>query len=311
MRLPDPAGVTSKAELRLFAIRLLSRWITDLDRDQVVPHLPQRRGLMRLLPDMPFHLWPELFLQISGSTTFQFPEETCRVGPGEICLVSRGLPHREKVRPWRGPFFNLVIAYHPDHIHYHLARQNVVGHPFIAIANEAPTINSVHLADLLKNAADWFYEGGAPRRLAVKGSLLANLSLVLASIQEDSVEPHEPMKVMQVRQLIVQNLSRRELSVDWIGRSLQSSPEYLSRLFRGTMGEPLVAYITGRRMIRARDLLESSTLNISEISRACGYEDPSYFTRIFRKETGFAPRQYRDHALKQSEEAVPKRANPF
>jgi len=311
MPFPDPASVTSKAELRRFATRLLGQWIAKLDRDKVVLHLPRRRGLMRLLPDMHFHLWPELFLQVSGSTIFQFPEESCRVGPGEICLVSRGLPHREKALPKRGPFFNLVISYSPGHIHFHIARQNAAGHPFIAIANAVPTIKSVHLADLLNDAADWFHEGDAARRFAVKGSLLANLSIVLASIKEESVDAHEPLKVMQARQLIEQSLSRSELSVSWIGQSLQSSPEYLSQLFRGTMGKSLIGYITERKVNRARDLLESSTLNISEISRACGYDDPSYFTRIFRKETGFPPRQYRDHVVKHSEDAVLKVAARF
>jgi AraC-like DNA-binding protein/mannose-6-phosphate isomerase-like protein (cupin superfamily) len=304
----DPSGVTSKSELRHIAIRLLTKWTTDLNRDKVRHHFPRRRGLMRSISNMPFHLHPELFLQISGSTTFQFPEETCHVGPGEICLVSRGLPHRERVRPWRGPFFNIVIAYSSDHLRFHLGRQDAAGNPSIVVSSELRTIDRVHLADLLKNAADWFHEGDTAHRFAVKGSLLANLSIVLAAIEQEPADAHEPLKVMQARQLILQHLSHPQLSVNWIGRSLQGSPDYLSRLFRETMGKTLAAYITERRLIRARDLLASSSLNISQISQACGYDDPSYFTRVFRRETGLAPRHYRDHSLKHSEGSVSKKA---
>jgi AraC-like DNA-binding protein len=304
MRLIHPSSVTSKPELRHFAIQLLSRWTADLNRDKIRLHLPRRLGLMRLIPDMPFHLRPELFLQVSGYTTFQFPEETCHVGPGEVCLVSRGLPHREKVRPWRGAFFNVVLTFYPDRFSLHLARQHQEGHAHIVVSIEVETIESVHLSDLLRNAADWFHQGDIAQRFAVKGSLLANLAIVLAAIKEEPADAHEPLKVMQVRQLIMQNLEKPELSVNWIGRSLQSSPDYLSRLFRETMGKTLVAYITERRMIRARELLASSALNISEISRASGYDDPSYFTRVFSKENGLAPRQYRDRALKRSEETA-------
>lgn len=302
MRLSHQSSVASKSDLRHFAIQLLSRWISDLNRDKIRLHFPRRIGLMRLIPDMPFHLRPELFLQVSGYTTFLFPEETCQVGPGEICLVSRGLPHGEKVRPWRGPFSNVVLTYYPDRFSLHLARQHREGHAHIAVSIEIETIEGVHLADLLKNAADWFHRGDPTQRLAVKGSLLANLAIVLTAIKEEPDDAHEPLKVMQVRQLIVQNLAKPELSVSWLGRSLQSSPDYLSRLFRETMGKTVVAYITERRMIRARELLASSALNISEISRASGYDDPSYFTRVFRKENGLAPRQYRDRALKRSGE---------
>ena len=288
-----PSQVTSKASLRLFSIQLLSRWVTLLDRNRIRLHLPQPRGLMRLIPGMPFHLRPELFLQISGGTTFEFPEETCKVGPEEICLVSRGLPHRETIRLRKQPFYNLVFAYTPDHVHYHLAHENEEGIPAIVISQELSGLDGQHLSDQLKNLGEWQHEGDAAHRLAVKGSLLANLATVLAAIKQPPSDVHEPFKVMQARQLIMQYLSDARLSPDWIGRSLRSSPDYLSRLFRRATGRPLVAYITEKRMARARELLASTPLNISEISRAAGYDDPSYFTRVFRRETGIAPRSYR------------------
>lgn len=289
----DPAQVTTKASLRLFAIQLLSQWVTLLDRNRIKLHLPQPRGLMRLIPGMPFHLRPELFLQISGGTAFEFPEEKCRVGPGEMCLVSRGLPHREKIRLRKMPFYNLVMAYSPDLVHYHLAHENEEGIPAILASQELPGLDGQHLSDQLKNLAEWHHEGDAVRRLAVKGSLLANLATVLAAIKQPPSDGHEPFKVMQARQLIMQYLSDPRLSAEWIGQSLRSSPDYLSRLFRGATGKPLVAYITEKRVARAKDLLASTPLNISEISRAAGYDDPSYFTRVFRRETGIAPRNYR------------------
>ena len=300
IRQPAPSRVNSKSDLRDFAIRLLTKWSAALNRDRIRVHLPRRIGLMRLIPNMPFHLRPELFLQISGATTFHFPEETRRVGPGEICLVSHGLPHREKVRPWRGPFYNIVISYLPDRFNLHLAGQATEGQPTVVVGIESAPLDGVQLVDLLKNLADWHHEGDAAHRLAVKGLLLANLSIILATLKQGPTDIHEPVKVMQARQLILQQLARPELSVDWVGRSLQSSPDYISGLFRESMGMPLLTYITERRMNRARALLTSSTLNISEISRASGYVDPSYFTRVFRRETGLAPRQYRDLALKHS-----------
>ena len=294
MRFSHLAKVTTKPALRQLGISILMKWIPRLDRDEIRIHFPRRRGLMQVLPETHFHLWPEIFLQISGRTTFEFPEETCHVGPGEICLVSRGLPHRESIRSWKGPFFNIVIAYTPEYFHFHLARERPSGGPEIVVSVDLPGVDSLHLADLLKNVSDWHHEGEAAYRYAIKGSLMANLSIILAALKEEPAATHEPLKVIQVRQWIMQHLSQPDLTVNSIGRSLQCSPDYLSRLFRESAGKPLVAYITERRILRAKELLVSSTLNISEISRACGYEDPSYFTRVFRKETGIAPRHYRD-----------------
>jgi AraC-like DNA-binding protein/mannose-6-phosphate isomerase-like protein (cupin superfamily) len=294
----NPANVRTKEDLRKFLIRRLTKWTADLNRDRVRLHLPRRLGLMRFIPGMPFHFHAEIFLQISGTTKFQFPEEECRLGQGEICLVSRGLPHREKVRPWKGPFFNIVVAYSNESVRCHLARE-LNGGPQIVASIELETSHSPHLADLLKNVADWSQQPDAPHRFAIKGSLLANLAILIAALKEEPAVTHEPLKVTQVRQMIIQYLPDPRLSVSWIGQSLQSSPDYLSALFRKSMNKSIAAYITERRMNAARNLLVSSTLNISEISQASGYDDPSYFTRVFRKETGLTPRLYRDRALKQ------------
>ena len=294
----NPAAVRTKEDLRELLIPLLTKGIAQLNRDRVRLHLPRRLGLMRFIPGMPFHFHGELFLQLSGTTHFQFPEENCRLGPGEVCLVSRTLPHRERVRPWKGPFFNIVIAYLHDHVRLHLAKE-INGDPHIVASIELETSHSAHLADLLKHIADWSQQADVPHRLAIKGSLLANLSILVAILKEEAPGVSEPLKVTHVRQLIVQYLSDPRLSVSWIGHSLQSNPDYLSALFRKAMKKSIAAYITERRMSVARDLLVSSRLNISEISQASGYEDPSYFTRVFRKETGLAPRRFRADALKQ------------
>ena len=43
----------------------------------------------------------------------------------------------------------------------------------------------------------------------------------------------------------------------------------------------------------AKNLLENTSFNISEISRAIGYENPLYFSRIFKKQSGLSPSEYR------------------
>lgn len=52
-------------------------------------------------------------------------------------------------------------------------------------------------------------------------------------------------------------------------------------------------YITSTRIARAQGLLESTDYNISEIASIVGYENPLYFSRIFKKLVGVSPRKYR------------------
>lgn len=52
-------------------------------------------------------------------------------------------------------------------------------------------------------------------------------------------------------------------------------------------------YLKELRIEKAKELLEGEGMNISTIGTLAGYEDPLYFSRVFRKITGNAPRSYR------------------
>ena len=52
-------------------------------------------------------------------------------------------------------------------------------------------------------------------------------------------------------------------------------------------------YILSLRMANAQSLLESTRCNITEVAAAVGYDDPLYFSRLFRRHTGFSPTEYR------------------
>ena len=50
-------------------------------------------------------------------------------------------------------------------------------------------------------------------------------------------------------------------------------------------------------MVNAQSLLERTTYNIKEISEIVGYENPLYFSRVFKKEIGKSPAQYRKEMI--------------
>lgn len=84
-------------------------------------------------------------------------------------------------------------------------------------------------------------------------------------------------------------LTREQLSsLVWLNE------DYLSRLFKKYTGLSLMDYVTWERMERAKQMLRSSALSISEIALEVGYSNTAYFTKMFKKCTnGITPRQYR------------------
>lgn len=83
---------------------------------------------------------------------------------------------------------------------------------------------------------------------------------------------------------IAQYAENQHISVCWFIRS-----------FRLSMGISPMQYITSVRLNRARTLLESTDYTIQEIGAMVGYDNPLYFSRVFRRQMGEPPSHYRRH----------------
>ena len=85
-----------------------------------------------------------------------------------------------------------------------------------------------------------------------------------------------------------------EISLDDVSREVNVSPYYFSKLFKEEVGENFIDYLTDLRISRAKLMLKDETLTIREAGARAGYADQNYFSRIFKKQTGMTPRQYRE-----------------
>lgn len=91
---------------------------------------------------------------------------------------------------------------------------------------------------------------------------------------------------------------REEKSVRELAQELNMSEAWFRRCFETAAGMPPLKYLTRLRMQKARELLENSFCTVSEVSYLAGYDDPLYFSRIFKKWVGISPREYRHHISK-------------
>ncbi len=83
-----------------------------------------------------------------------------------------------------------------------------------------------------------------------------------------------------------------ELSLTYFANMFNLSRAYLSDLFHRETGTTLTDFIHQVRLRRAITLLNTSTLPITAIATACGYNDINYFIRRFKKAYGLSPKQY-------------------
>lgn len=84
-----------------------------------------------------------------------------------------------------------------------------------------------------------------------------------------------------------------DLSLKRFANELFLNTSYLSSLFKKETGMTLTDYVNQNRIGYAKRLLKSTTLSIQAVATAVGISDIHYFTRLFRRETGLSPREYR------------------
>ena len=99
-------------------------------------------------------------------------------------------------------------------------------------------------------------------------------------------------EILEVTDYIGANYGK-ELSVERLASIVFLTPDYLSRLFKKSMGKSISQYIRQFRMEKARELLTGTNRKVIDIGEAVGYPNYSYFCQSFREYFGTSPERYR------------------
>jgi transcriptional regulator GlxA family with amidase domain len=75
-------------------------------------------------------------------------------------------------------------------------------------------------------------------------------------------------------------------------RGIPMAPDHLRRLFRETTGRTPLYYLSELRVAEAKRLLKDSGLGVKQVAERVGIPDPYYFSRVFKKVTGWRPSAY-------------------
>lgn len=97
-----------------------------------------------------------------------------------------------------------------------------------------------------------------------------------------------------VMDIIKQDYGNSTLSVALLAEKIGISAAYLSTLFKMEMGENLAKYISRYRIEKAKELLDTTNMKISDIAERVGYFNVSYFISLFHMNVGCSPSKYRE-----------------
>ncbi|MCD1261399.1 helix-turn-helix transcriptional regulator [Paenibacillus athensensis] len=123
--------------------------------------------------------------------------------------------------------------------------------------------------------------------------LIARVEIIAHSATEP-VEPVEPAMrtISDVKQFLYTNRGR-PVTLGEAAEHAHLTPNYLCRIFKEHADETPMGYLQAIRMAEAEKLLAFTDLPVYTIAEKLGYEEPSYFARVFRSVYGESPQAYR------------------
>ena len=138
------------------------------------------------------------------------------------------------------------------------------------------------------------YDGKALNR---KKKLFYTLNAILCDVLEyseriDDKNPYISPPIAKAITTILSDMSQN-YTMDALARLCGFSTPYFSTLFHKEMGKTFKAWLNDTRIEHAKSLLTESTLPILEICYECGYSTPSQFIKMFKRQEGTTPKQYR------------------
>lgn len=217
----------------------------------------------------------ELIYYTSGEGTMVFNDLKLPYKEGDIIVIPPNQPHYNHSEHG---FTNIFLNLDDSNMNYRMP---------VRIQDDAN-----HFILNAFQAAYYHYNEVSKR----DNLLIAYGHLLVAYVRDYQATPVRSDIVEDIRSNIIQNFSDSNYELDKYLRSLPFSYDYLRKLFKKEMGITPHQYLCDKRLATAAEWLSSSyndSGNIADVSRLCGFSEPLYFSRMFKKKYGVAPSFYR------------------
>ena len=99
--------------------------------------------------------------------------------------------------------------------------------------------------------------------------------------------------ISRAEKYVQENFCDPNISLISAARHVGMSPAHFSTVFSQAIGRSFISHLTALRIERAKTLLTTTGMKLSDIAMEIGYNEPNYFSHVFRKVEGVTPKEYR------------------
>lgn len=240
----------------------------------------------------------DLWIGLGGHGAVELGARQLELRGGSLLLVPPGVPielRTDDRKPLEMAYAHFDLLLHGQRVADAAAFTDAAkltlslpGVPPIALLTQMDT---VPLADTLLSARMRLHDDIVRLQLEIElWQIIRRLRLTHARPGEATTPGSTPLEHALT---FIQNRLDQRLTLEMVAEHVGVSVPTLGRLFRQHLRTSPGKHLLQLRLARARDLLRSADLNISEVAAACGFQSLAFFSRTFRGEHGASPRDFR------------------
>ncbi len=245
----------------------------------------------------------EILYIAEGGYTVQLDEEEYKLFEGDLILARSGIIH-STVSDAASKHAYYVFKIRPELLR-ELATPQTENAYALALSLPKPTSKSCWRKDEIPpetkaglEALIRDFEKDTPYadvaiKLAAGAVLLGLLRTDTAEAGGSSGVGREMAKYVYEATAHIRRHYAEPIAAQTMAQRLNMSYSYFSRIFKEVTGKSFKEYVNTVRINRAEHLLLASDKSVSEIADACGYNDVSYFIKVFRETKGVSPKAYK------------------
>ena len=231
------------------------------------------------------HPYTELFYVMEGRGSFTVDGQKFQVGEDDLIIVNPSVEHTE-LSTAENPMEYIVLGIEG------MTFSGVGGGSYTACScKEVRGEMRFFLSEILHEAQDR-QPGGSGMCQNLFQALMVKVTRCMDHLLSSAVSQRTNRECGTVKRYLDANY-KENISLDSLAQLTHINKYYLAHAFRKHTGMSPISYLIMRRVEESKGLLETTDYSISQIAGIIGFSSQSYFSQIFKKNTGVAPNEYR------------------
>ena len=254
----------------------------------------ERETVRKPILNMHRHRTYELYHLVKGQREYFIEDRFFMVNEGDFVLIPRNVFHRTAGEGG----LRYLVHFSEEFLKKFFTEDTVDGllgeKPFL-FRGESQIRERLQgvLSDMLTEYTGAEREQKPQNELKLSGQLYQILFVMANSSNIYVPHTYSDERITKIIQYINENYNRIS-DIDQIAEKFFISKYHLCRYFRRNLGVPLMGYLNSVKISQACKMMKAGCGNMTKIAMECGFNSSSYFCKVFKKERGISPTEYRN-----------------